>query len=849
MTRRKKKSSGILHMKSKLYLVSFLLVVTGWCLVQSPAFGQKKSTDKTAKASEEQTAASIPEEEMELYRQQAGQIVKFLESTLNFLADKQNTVKEKETIINESYLKFFWDSEVQIEDDLDTKRLVPLYKDVQAYLTDVDFFFKGAKFAYQVQDVSVMSNHAGQTFFKVTANRSLKGLTLDGDSVNTNLVRYVEINYDDNKKQIKIVSIYTTKLNEKEDLRNWWNTLSLEWQQVFGKDMKVDDGLMLSQVRNYNDTVAMVDSIPIPIPDSRIYGLFLKIADLNTLDLSGNAVVTDLEPLTRLSHLTSLNLSGTPVTDLMPLRNLNILEILDISGTGVSSLEPLRYCNHIQELNIENTGITDISILASYRDLTILNISNTGISDITPLAELTNLQDIKMSQTQVKDLTPLAGLKNLTTVDLSGTPVTSLNPLENLDALTSVIFNNTKVNSLDPLATLPSLRMIYCDNTLIRKDKAVQFMIDHKGVLVSFASAELEGWWNNLSPEWQNVFFLYRTLDNPPTREQLHALMTIDSLNITGRTGVTSLEPITELPRLRWLDCSLTPVTSLDPLKDLLGLTYLDAKSTGITSVEPLSALANLRFLNLDNTEVTKISPLTRLTGLELILADNSGITKEEADAFMTKNPACLVISQTYENTNWWKPLPDVWKEVFRQEVDFPKDPDKFQLQHIANLQSLVIKDDQSIVSLQPVVFLSRLEELRFSDTKVTTLEPLSRMTGLKKLGFPKNAISDLTPLSGLTGLIEIDAENTQVEDLKPIANLANLEVLKLSGTPIKSLKDLANLRKLEVFEIYNTKISNIDVLNGMKTLKSVKIFNTRISTKRIDKFKADNPGCKVYDY
>ncbi len=833
-------------MKNKFYLLTLCLAATSLCLVQNSAFAQKKSTGKTEKVGEKPTASSIPEEEMEVYRQQANQIVKFLESTLNFLADSQNSVKEKETIINVSYKKFFWDNEVQIEDDLDTKRLVPLYKDVQAYLTDVDFFFKGAMFEYQVQDVNVMSNHAGQTFFKVTANRSLKAVTIDGDSVNTNMVRYIEINYDDNKKQIKIVSIYTTKLNEKEDLRNWWNGLSREWQEIFGKGMKIDAGLMLSQVENYNDTVALVDSIPIPIKDSRIYGLFLKIADSKTLDLSGDTMVTDLEPLTKLSGLTSLNLSNTQVTDLMPLRNLNALERLNISETRVSILDPLKYCNYIKELNLSNTAITNISILASYPALEALDISSTGISDLTPLTELTNLRELQMNQTKVKDLTPLAGLKNLTLLDFSNTPVTSLDALKGLDALKSVTFNNTNVNSLEPLSALPSLGKIYCDKTLIRKDKAVQFMIDHPGVFVTFASTELEEWWNKMSPEWQKIFFLSRNLNDPPTREQLHALMTIDSLNINGRTEITSLAPLTELPRLRWFDCSLTPITSLVPLKDLLNLNYLNAKSTGITSVEPLSSLVKLTFLDLDNTQVTDISPLTQLSGLELILADNSGITKKEADEFMSKNTGCMVISQTYENTNWWKSLPGVWQGIFREKIDFKKDPDKYQLQQIANIESLVIKDEQSITTLQPVVFLSHLEELRFSDTKVSSLSALSRMNGLKRLGFPKNPINDLSPLSGLTGLVEIDASNTQVEDLRPIENLRNMEILKLSGTLIKNLKDLGDMRKMEVFEIYNTKISNIDVLNNMKNLKSVKLFNTRVSSRRIEKFKESNPGCNV---
>ncbi|MFH1160923.1 MAG: leucine-rich repeat domain-containing protein [bacterium] len=845
-------------MRIKFYLLSIGLCLSLSCLLmQEVAFGQKKSTgqatkDKakvTDKDKAKPTASSIPEAEMELYRQQAEQIVQFLESTLNFLADKQNTVKEKETIINESYLKFFWDSEVQIEDDLDEKRLVPLYKDVQAYLTDVDFFFKGATFTYLVQDMNVLSNQSGQTFFKVTANRTLQGITVNGDSVNSNKVRYIEINYDGDKKQIKIVSIYTTKLNEKDDLRNWWNGLSEGWKEILGKDLKVDDGVLLSSVENYNDTVVVVEGMTIPITDSRIYGLFVRIVDSKSINLSGNPMISDLEPLTKLSALTSINLSNTPVTDLMPLRNLNLVENLDISGTQVISLDPLKYCNHIKELRLSKTPITDSSILESFPNLEVLDLSYTDIADLSPLKDLTKLKQLWINNTQVKDLAPLSGLTQLQNLDLSNTQVSSLEPLKSLSALESVTCNNTKVSLLQPLENLPALKRIYCDQTSVRKDKAVRFMLDYPGVVVIFASVELAAWWKLMSPEWQKIFYIYRNLDASPTREQLHSLMTIDSLNISGRTLVTTLAPLTELPQLWYLDCSLTSVNSLDPLQDLLNLKYINASSSQVNSVTSLSALVKLEYLNVDNTSVSDLSPLSNIQGLKLILADNTGVKPAGANAFIDKNPNCLLVFQTYENTNWWKLLPESWQAVFKGQLNLKKDPDKYQLQQIANLKSLTISENPQIISIQPATYLSQLETLVFSDTRITTLEPLSRMTWLKSLGFPKNAILDLTPLSGLTGLMELNFENTQVEDLQPIENLANLEVLKLSGTPVKNLKVLGRMMKLRVIELYNTKISNIDILDNMRNLQSVKIFNTKISSKKAEKFKAMHPGCEVVYY
>ena len=76
------------------------------------------------------------------YEEQVLQLVHFVESAFNRLGDTTVTMREKDIIINESYLKFFRDDKVQIEDDLDENRQVVTNKNVQAYLKDINFFFK-----------------------------------------------------------------------------------------------------------------------------------------------------------------------------------------------------------------------------------------------------------------------------------------------------------------------------------------------------------------------------------------------------------------------------------------------------------------------------------------------------------------------------------------------------------------------------------------------------------------------------------------------------------------------------------------------------------------------------------
>ena len=62
--------------------------------------------------------SNITPEEMDRHKERVRDLVSYLEGTLNFLGSPKSTVKEKEVIINESFLKVFKDDKVQVEDDL-----------------------------------------------------------------------------------------------------------------------------------------------------------------------------------------------------------------------------------------------------------------------------------------------------------------------------------------------------------------------------------------------------------------------------------------------------------------------------------------------------------------------------------------------------------------------------------------------------------------------------------------------------------------------------------------------------------------------------------------------------------
>nr|MCU0389804.1 hypothetical protein [Thermoflexibacter sp.] len=300
--------------------------------------------------------------DVETYKKEARSMMSFLEYACNLIGSSDSDAEEKEVIINQSYAKVFLDSKVSIEDDLDKKRDAVIHKQVQAYLKDVDFFFENVIFTFNVQDVTHFLTPENQVVFKVTMNRTLRGKTVDGDSLVNTQVRYVEINLNQAQRELKIASIYTNKLNETEELKSWWAILPQDWKNIFGSYVSLPDTVSIAHIKN--------------------------ILALERIDLSSNRQISDIEPLSRLINLKEVNISNTQTNHILPLRNLSNLEILNCSNTSVSSLEALKYALNMREIYCNNTQINDLEPIRNLLKIDKLYIFNTPISDLAPIANM-----------------------------------------------------------------------------------------------------------------------------------------------------------------------------------------------------------------------------------------------------------------------------------------------------------------------------------------------------------------------------------------------------------------------------------------------------------------------------
>ena len=776
------------------------------------------------------------------HEQKVRDMIAFLEYVLNTIGNGTTSARDKDVLINESYTKIFRDAKVQVEDDLIEKRNVITNKDVQAYLKDVDFFYDDLKFEFTIKDIQGNVNANDRLFFKVSLLRNMQGTTVEGKLVNNTIPRYVEINFDPKDQDLKIVSIYTNEFDEKDALQNWWKALSFEWQSIFQRKLNITDSVDLADIKN--------------------------ISSIESLDLSGNQYLTDIEPLAQLSNLQVLNLSRTNIGDLSPIRNLTELIELEFSDTQLEDISPLKYSDKLtklkfsrtpvsdisvlermtklEQLDISETAVTDFSILSNLVSLKNLNIEGTGIDNLSPIDSLITITDLNAARTMVENVSPLRGLKNLVVLNLDSTNVSFMKPLGELTNLRILYVNRTRITDLSALETLPHIERIYCDQTQVTRSMADSFMATRKGVLVIYDSKDLKGWWDSLPISWQKVFRETANTGSVPTNEELAKITNLDSINVADADGVEDVEPLERLQKLQVLVARGTEISNLTPLQEHKLIRRLDISNTKVAEISVVEEFTNLTLLRADNSKIQSLEPLYKLRNLRSIYADGTGIQDNHVREFLRRNSDCLVVYKSDTLLTWWNELPENWKAAFNKLVSIKDNAKKEDLHRLVELETIGFQD-AAIDELSSLGVFVRIKELNFSGTALTDIAPLSRIESLTILKATNSPIRDLSPLSGLNNLLELDISNTAVEDLRPLSTLENLSNFICSGTQVSNLTPLESL-SLKSLDCSNTNVKKLEPLFGLP-LETLKCYNTRVSSKEVDKFKSKVPGCNVIYY
>lgn len=814
--------------KTSRFLALWLLLA----VAASPAMGQ---------------SANLTDEDLRAYEQRSRDLVSFLQFMLNTVGAQATSARDKEVIITQSFQKIFRDAQVQIEDDLLTDRLVVINKSVPAYFKDVDFFFRHVQFEFNIVKVEALKRENGQWYFKIETDRNLKGVGIEGEQVTNTRKRFIEVNLDVDKDDLKIASIYTTKVSREKALRAWWSSLSFEWTSVL----------------EANAGIVATDSLD---PEQ-----LASIAALDSLDLTDNRLLQDIEPLEMLSGLVYLKLTNSRIDDLSPLRGLSELRYLDISSTGVSDISFLKYSEKIEVLYAANTAIydltdlqelsallrlslkgvpaTDFSVLGKLTRLQQLDLSSTGFTETGILASLTSLEQLQIAATPVSTLEGLEPLKSLRELNASETFVRELGPLRTLNRLQLLRIDDTPVASLGPLMGIPSLERVFCDNSSVTDKHADDFMAQKKKTIVVMNSRQLEAWWGGLAGEWHMALSSAMGLGRGarPSKEQLVKLVNTDSLSLVGK-GLSSLLALERFRKLTYLDISKNPVTELIALSRLGNLKTLKANETPVESLLALKGLASLEKLELIDTKVYDLEPLSSIPKLSHVNVDDTFVSIGSVVAFLRTHPDCVVIFKTKELQAWWQALPGEWQQVFRKNNSLSVEPTGTEL-HQLIAAATIDASGISLSSLAPLFTFLELKELDVSQTGLSSLHEVAKLDHLQGLDISKNPIESLSPIQGLLKLKRLNVSNTAVSDLREIEYLRELEVLNCAGTQLKNLKGIEKFVRLKEIDFSNTKVGRLDRLVDIQGVQKLVCFNTRVSSREVDGFRERYPDCKVTYY
>lgn len=774
--------------------------------------------------------------------------VRFLEFLLNTVGNAQTSARDKDVIIRESYLKIFRDGKVQVEDDLVIDRKVVTNKDVAAYFKDIEFFYKNVEFKFKIREIKPGQKENGQVFFLASLDRTLTATGLKGEKISNTKPRFIEVNLDEKSQELKIASIYTTKISRDDELKAWWASLDTGWKSYFKSRFKLSktDSVDLSMLYQF----VTVDSLNLS-GKTQIFHLrpLSELRDLRFLDIS-QTTIEDLSPIANITLLEGLNLSSTPTAAIKFIKYADRLRFLDISATQIEDISELINLSNLQVFKASKTSIQSFAVLNQFKQLQELDLTESGFNSIENIKDLVNLESLTLSKNYILNYSLLSNLRSLVRLDLSETNFEDLSSLSTLNKLEQLDITSCKVSDLSPVSSLLTLKKIAADNTGLSQEVATLFVQDHPEVLLIHHVKDLESWWESLSKAWKVALIkINPALElEKPRIEILTQTLNLPALNLDD-SGIESLMPVVRFVSLSSISLSNNPlVDNLLPLQEVKTIRKLIAKNTSVQEVSVIAGNVLLEAVDLEGSPISSIKALSVLPKLNYLNVNASQVKEVEFPEFLQERPDVSIIYRTDSLFSWWEALNEDWKEVLSEKFKLTGSPTTDELHRLTSVASLSL-EGVSFTDLGPLTIFNNLRKLVVFDAPTLVLSPLSQMTKLTSLKLSKLPAMDYLPISGLVNLQELDLSNTGIEELLSLGKLTNLKKLNLSGTNIKSLKGIESLKKLEELDVASTDLRSLKVLENIAGLKKLTCFNTRLTPRLVNSFKESFPKCEVRFY
>ena len=338
----------------------------------------------------------------------------------------------------------------------------------------------------------------------------------------------------------------------------------IQEQLMFGSDTVI-----------YSDDLWTITELTVPETALELSDL-RHLLYLETLSLR-NRTITDLSFLEGMTHLKSLDLSGSTISaDLNVLGTLPALENLSMERCSISSISFLEGAPALKTLDLSGNAIGNLSALASIPTLEHLDLGDNAIGSLSALSGLTALTYLDLSENVVTDLTPIGSCTLLTTLDVSSNRLTSIAAVQKLTALTTFLAEKNQLTDCAALAACTELRTPDISNNQITD-------ISMLGTLTKMTEFD----------------FSYNQAAVLPAWPASAALVTIDG----SYNQLTSLEQLDKLDTLNYVYMDYNPeLSKIDFLANNPNMVQINVFGTKVSQAQANKCIDQSIIVNFDPT-------------------------------------------------------------------------------------------------------------------------------------------------------------------------------------------------------------------------------------------------------
>ena len=307
---------------------------------------------------------------------------------------------------------------------------------------------------------------------------------------------------------------------------------------------------------------------------------------LQEVDLSENAELSDLTPLSSVKLLNKITVDKTSVRDFSALKECEILQYVSAQDCGIIDVSSLTN-KAISHLYLNNNEISDISSFANFEAIRTLEISNNKISDISALADHKFLTTLYLDGNQINSISALDSTPSLTWLQISDNQIPSLAPLSNAEQLGYLYVNRNKLTNLDGLENALKLKVLQATENEIENINGI-------------ANCTILEEFNINANKVSDISLLKKSA------------ATLVRVFFNGNS-VSDISCFEDASKLEYLSFDYNKVTTLDSLSKSTALVAISAEYNEITSMEGLVNSTKLKYIYLPHNNIESMTPVANL--------------------------------------------------------------------------------------------------------------------------------------------------------------------------------------------------------------------------------------------